>query len=74
MIKAKGSLLPSAPEAEETEFPFRSTGMYPTRLDSSPNPRAGPGAGADVSPVTGVMGHEPWKQGDLVTRQAKTPR
>ena len=55
LIKTKGNLLPSAPKAEETEFPFRSTGMYPMRLDYIPNPRAGPGAGANVSPVTVVM-------------------
>ncbi|KAM9590820.1 uncharacterized protein ACIBXB_005876 [Morphnus guianensis] len=74
LLKMRRSLLPLAPEAEETELFSKGVGMYPMRLDYIPNPRAGPGAPAEVPAVTAIMRHEPWKQGDLVAWQSKMPR
>ena len=73
MLKMR-SLLSSAPEAEETELFSKGVGMYPMCMDYIPNPRAGPGAPAEVPAVTAIMRHEPWKQGDLVAWQSKMPR
>ena len=48
--------------------------MYPMKLDYIPNLRAGPGAPPEVPATQAMVRHEPWKQGNLVSWQAKMPR